>query len=421
MQAWEFFGVVAWMGEKGKVPVEAGLGEKRRYASWRSTEIWKAQKDDREVDVRGIDISTVKNTALGSGKKAVASDKAFAENVTDHVLYYDKQTGEHVDAIITAIDRTAIPPSITIDLYSNGLDQPATSVGRETEASRLSRKESKSRQSSPSAASTASLSPPNREDLRPVRLFKVGDEIWYSEVLRGCSRVKAKVVQVCLDAVHGPLYDIAEKGGGVLRNVRPETCAPILVVGDCLVFGDQDGFGSAMIEEVYNDHWPPRYLCLVNGGLMEVEDEYLYYDEGEEVILSSSSEDESHEDALNTVVAAQVEAGASGGEHVEEPIEGLVEELLVEGLVEEQPVEPENPTHATVKVMRTTGVTPPTAATRRTPEATPKSSRMNEDIVSMTKAEKLCKSAISCISFGDAPAAVRFLQEALDTLTVPNA
>ena len=58
----------------------------------------------------------------------------------EHVMYYNKQTDEYVDATITAIDRTIIPHSITVDLYANGLDQPATSVGRETEASRLAKK-----------------------------------------------------------------------------------------------------------------------------------------------------------------------------------------------------------------------------------------------------------------------------------------
>jgi len=58
----------------------------------------------------------------------------------EHVMYYNKQTDEYVDAIITAIDRTITPHSITIDLFSNGLDRPATSVGRETEASRLSKR-----------------------------------------------------------------------------------------------------------------------------------------------------------------------------------------------------------------------------------------------------------------------------------------
>ena len=430
MQAWEFFGVVAWMREKGKLPVEEGLGEKRRYAMWRSTEIWKAQKDDRMVDVRGIDTSMDTNPAPGSDNKTVA------ENKGEHVMYYNKQTGEHVDAIITAIDRTVNPHSFTVDLYSNGLDKPVTCVGRETESSRLSNTVLKGRQPSPPAAS----SPPNREDLRPTRSFKVGDDIWYSQVLRGCSRVKARVVRVGWDDAKGGLvYDIAQKGGVVQRNVRPETCAPILEHGDCLVFGDEGGFDSAIIEEVYHDHWPPRYMCLVNGGLMELEDEYLYFDEGEEVVLSSSSDDESEEAVVNSAPEAEGEADgvpqpeASGGEPVEEPSEGPVD-APVEGMVDENAEvpakkieqtnkiskEPEKP--APVKeVQRTTAKLPTAATTRTTPQATLASSPMNDDIVSMTKAEKLCKSAISCMSFGDAPAAVRFLQEALDTLTGPNA
>jgi hypothetical protein len=345
MQSWEFFEVVAWMGEKGKLSVEEGLGEKRRYAMWRSTEIWKAQKDDREVDVRGIDTSTDTNTAPGAGK---------------------------------------------------------------TDVSRLSNKESEGRQPSPSAAS----SPPNREDLRPTRSFEIGDDIWYSQVLRGCSRVKAAVVRVGWDdAKGGHVYDIAQEGGGVLRNVQPETCAPMLEQGDCLVFGDEDGFDSAMIEEVYHDHWPPRYLCLVNGGLMELEDEHLYYDEGEEVVLPSSSDDESDKVVINTVSAAEGEAEvvlqpeASGGESPNQPVEELVDEPIKEPEKKEGPANklPEKPI--------------PVKEPQRTAPKPPASSQMNDDVVSMTKAEKLCKSAISCMSFGDAPAAVRFLQEALDTLT----
>ena len=59
---------------------------------------------------------------------------------TPETITCNKQTGEYVDAVITAIDRTITPHSITVDLYSNGLDNPPTSVGRETEASRLSKK-----------------------------------------------------------------------------------------------------------------------------------------------------------------------------------------------------------------------------------------------------------------------------------------
>lgn len=64
----------------------------------------------------------------------------FAEK--EHVVYYDRRNGEYVDAVITSVDRTIQPHSYTVDLYERGLDEPPTIVGRETEASRLSKKES---------------------------------------------------------------------------------------------------------------------------------------------------------------------------------------------------------------------------------------------------------------------------------------
>ncbi len=367
MQAWEFFGVVAWMGEQGKSPpMEEGLGERRRYAMWRSTEIWKAQKNAREVDVRGIDTSTDTNT------------------------------------------------------------------------------ESKGRQSSPSAGSS---SPPSREELRLVRSYKVGDNVWYSQALRGCSRVKAVVVRVGWDDIaNGPVYDVAEdKSAVVRRNVPPEACAPMLEVGDCVVFGDEDGFDAALIESIYSSHWPPRYMILVDGGLMEVEDEYLYFDdEGAEVVLSSSSEDESDTVVVDVVAAAQRTAEeeereevpqpeARDGEPAEEPAKEPAKEPASDsGEKKEQnevAKESEKSTDATVKGRQRTEAKPPppAAPTTATPVATPAtlaippSSQWNDDVVSMTRAEKLCKSAVSCISFGDVPSAVRFLHEAIDTLTRSNA
>ena len=144
---------------------------------------------------------------------------------------------------------------------------------------------------------------------------------------------------------------------------------------------------------------------------MELEDEHLYYDEGEEVVLPSSSDDESDKVVINTVPAAEGEAEvvlqpeASGGESPNQPVEELVDEPIKEPEKKEGPANklPEKPI--------------PVKEPQRTAPKPPASSQTNDDVVSMTKAEKLCKSAISCMSFGDAPAAVRFLQEALDTLT----
>ena len=62
----------------------------------------------------------------------------FAEK--EKVLYFDKRRGEYIDAMITGVDRTIIPHSYTINLYEQGFDQDPTSVDRETEASRLSKK-----------------------------------------------------------------------------------------------------------------------------------------------------------------------------------------------------------------------------------------------------------------------------------------
>jgi len=62
----------------------------------------------------------------------------FVEN--EHVLYHDRRRGLYVDAIITSVDRTIQPNSYTVDLFEDGVAGPATTVGRETEASRLSKR-----------------------------------------------------------------------------------------------------------------------------------------------------------------------------------------------------------------------------------------------------------------------------------------
>ena len=54
------------------------------------------------------------------------------------------------------------------------------------------------------------------------------------------------------------------------------------------------------------------------------------------------------------------------------------------------------------------------------PQDTNVSKRYKDDIETLCKGEKLCKSALSAISFGDAATAVKYLQMALEALQIEN-
>jgi hypothetical protein len=58
----------------------------------------------------------------------------------EHVLYYDKHAGTWCDAVIKSVDVTIRPASYCIDVYRDGIDHPPTSIQRETEANRLSKR-----------------------------------------------------------------------------------------------------------------------------------------------------------------------------------------------------------------------------------------------------------------------------------------
>ena len=424
------------MEVKGKVPADEvkGIGEKRRYATWRATEIWKAQREGRAVNVQGIETVGGTRKAVNVGDPRSAEDPSSAVGTTSA-----KDTTQSVGP----------PPSWPLS-------------ARPTSEQRLDR---------------------HPENLRPMRSYKVGDVVWYSQVLRACSRVKARVTRVCSNGnAASPLYDVVEeKSGDTRQNVREETCAPMIEVGHSVVVGDTDGFNEAIVEEVYFSHWPPKYLCLIYGALEEVEDENLYHNEDAQELTLSSSEDNSEDEAevhdvraprppqsitdednesvrVHTEDAEEVydesPADSSGeeyqavtetdlGDESDETKEGLGKELDgdSEPLEKFPEVESEEEQHEQTDeeseeklagegkpddhlpagpARRPPPPNPPvvTVATAASTQkhTAPVPARFKDDIVSLTKAEKLCRSAISCISFGDAPSAVRFLKDALDTL-----
>jgi len=113
---------------------------------------------------------------------------------------------------------------------------------------------------------------------------------------------------------------------------------------------------------------------MVAGGLEEVEDVCLYFDEGEE---EEEQEEEQEDDD------AEVDERARFAEAEKVNVqEETVEEEVKEEVKEEIPSPPPSP--------------PRPSPPLRPP---PPSTLINDDIVSMTKAEKLAKSAISCISW----------------------
>jgi len=117
---------------------------------------------------------------------------------------------------------------------------------------------------------------------------------------------------------------------------------------------------------------------MVAGGLEEVEDVCLYFDEGEE---EEEQEEEQEDDDAEVDERARF-AEAEKVNVQEETVEEEVEEEVKEEVKEEIPSPPPSP--------------PRPSPPLRPP---PPSTLINDDIVSMTKAEKLAKSAISCISW----------------------
>jgi len=123
---------------------------------------------------------------------------------------------------------------------------------------------------------------------------------------------------------------------------------------------------------------------MVAGGLEEVEDVCLYFDEGEE---EEEQEEEQEDDD------AEVDERARFAEAEKVNVqEETVEEEVKEEVKEEIPSPPPSPPRPSPPRPSPPQPSPPL----RPP---PPSTLINDDIVSMTKAEKLAKSAISCISW----------------------
>ena len=121
---------------------------------------------------------------------------------------------------------------------------------------------------------------------------------------------------------------------------------------------------------------------MVAGGLEEVEDVCLYFDEGEEEEGEEGEEEEEEEEEQEDDDAEVDESTRFAEAEKVNVQEEAVEEAVEEEVEEKVPSPPPSP--------------PRPSPPLRPP---PPSTLINDDIVSMTKAEKLAKSAISCISW----------------------
>jgi len=144
--------------------------------------------------------------------------------------------------------------------------------------------------------------------------------------------------------------------------------------------------------------WPPRYLVLTSSqSLEEVEDDDLFFER----------EDRS---VHGTTTPASVESSGDEMDGTVDPWVSSSDSSSHDSLEDNEFKEP-----------------PQTQPAAVLPESIPSgvqntqvSKKYNDDIETLCKGEKLCKSALSAISFGDAPTAVKYLQQALEALQVEN-
>lgn len=236
---------------------------------------------------------------------------------------------------------------------------------------------------------------------RYCRNFFEGQKVLYSESGRSYSKTPGTVVRVQWnDTSHLVECDVRlDSDGNVVKKVRNEYLAPLINVGDIVCISG--GSVKAKVEDVNDSMWPPRYLVLtVHQSLEEVEDEDVYFPERESEAKP---------------VGEDVESTPHGGAHVTDisddssNVSSYVETSSYEEY-SEQPLEKNN--------VVVTEEKPAESLPRDNVQTTQKDTTelYNDDIESLCKGEKLCKSALSAISFGDAPTAVKYLQQALETL-----
>lgn len=280
-------------------------------------------------------------------------------------------------------------------------------------------------------------------NVRNSRDFVVGQNVLYSRNCRSYDKVPGTVVKVAWNDKYGKAeYDIKmAHGGTVVKKVSNEFLSPLIDVGESVFI--KDGSVEAKIEDVDNSAWPPSYLVLTSSqSLEEVGDEDVFFRHNEdkkEQRRDGSHLDSTDGDRVNDVVLRTEHLGV-----LDDPQVATNTGVDIERKEDISPCEVHNPsqeqhyTTSSYSGSSTTStelnaaetISPPEKGTeveeriQTTPKASPRIShkstqvKYKDDVESMCKGEKLCKSALSALSFGDVTTAVRYLREALDTLEI---
>ena len=360
--AWEFLNLVHWLAKEDPMESDSlpeDLQEKIRYAMWRATELWKAEKEKREPcppPLKDEDVEKELNEFLDDAEQSTDEEE-------DELLEED-------------------------DVITQGA---------------------------------------------ALRNYAVGDTVLYSKDARAHNKLYATIKDIVWNEKENVQEYMITCENGPSVKTRNEFLAPCIAVGDKTVL---ESGSAATIENVYDSHWPPRYLVVKDsGGLEEVQDEEMYKPRVPQEKKSSvprgnaspsfspSYSSSSYEDEINIeereegravreVFKAdlhnQVDAAHTRSDHDPSSSDDDIDQA---DCMQNRPnvIDSVSVSKASERPARHTAAPAPQRPVR---------ARYNTDIESMCKAEKLTKSALSAISFGDAATAVKFLSEALQTIDI---
>lgn len=266
-------------------------------------------------------------------------------------------------------------------------------------------------------------------DVVALRDYAVGDVVLYSKDARAHNRLRATVIETLWNDKENIQEYMIECENGMCVRTRNECLAPCVAVGEKMVL---ESGKAATIEGIYDSQWPPRYLVVKDsGGLEEVQDDEMFKPrtaqerkswgprgEGDGAAPSesppppsppsSSSYEDQYEESREELASQHVSKADlerqedTNDDHQPSSSDDDVDRK--DCVQQRLPVIDSNP-HIVSKPTR-----------HSTVPMRPGGARYKTDIESMCKAEKLTKSALSAISFGDAATAVKYLSEALQMI-----
>lgn len=275
----------------------------------------------------------------------------------------------------------------------------------------------------------------NKDTCRHCRDFIEGQKVLYSESGRSYTKTPGTIMRVDWNGSQEIVECVVQLDDGhntVVKKVRNEFLSPLINVDDTVWI--EGGSAKGKVEDVNDSVWPPTYLVMTSKkSLEEVEDDDIYFAEidtnndnaKKEIVeedgtrvpvpASDSSTDSLDDQRLTSPQrASSIEEGNppfSYEAHTQQEYSAPSSESDGEDVEE-------FPSRAGPQRMEPKPLYP--VQSLDTHKHTPDPPKYQDDIESMCKGEKLCKSALSAISFGDAHTAVKYLQQAIETLQIQN-